>query len=451
MNKYYLLAVKQLLNMGAIQFCIKDDKIISVSGHIFNYSINCFKEIELLGNCSEEAFLKILNDNNLDVELLSEIKKAYMSECDFNKNIKMFLTENVKSIRDLFEYSNTMFYGITCRMICREEELKEYVLMFRNQLPQQYRIENNLKLNLFFIRHNSKNKIVKKIFNNEVPIHPLCLKSDDQIRYCKAYIFSGSHRTFFNNMDYFYKVDVPIKISSSIRYLTRSTDRINASKVAEQLNEIKLCHDKKLWVLPDIAFENINNDRTLIVRKGNATIKMFPLYALFYKINNETIFDYLYQAFSMQNILIYTINNFIKPMLEIFIKFYIISDKKFIQPYNFHRQNINVVVSSDSVIGFAVQDIDMQHDKNICSFLLEYDNCISRFILDSFKNYLINNYDVAETSFYDAVKTSFLQLMYENDLEKDLDKYPINIVNYLNKDFQINNDETHIAKVNPYR
>ena len=152
-------------------------------------------------------------------------------------------------------------------------------------------------------------------------------------------------------------------------------------------------------------------------------------------------------------------------MLEIFIKFYIISDKKFIQPYNFHRQNINVVVSSDSVIGFAVQDIDMQHDKNICSFLsrifqsfyllssflLEYDNCISRFILDSFKNYLINNYDVAETSFYDAVKTSFLQLMYENDLEKDLDEYPINIVNYLNKDFQINNDETHIAKVNPYR
>lgn len=468
MKEIEKVLISQLINCGYLQYENIANNKIALSGNIScDISHNTFGEIVVEHIKSDKTLFEILLnvfDENVATQLVNDLLHSYEYMNEFDMNVNKLFDKNGLSIGKVLIANNDDFYNFLCRLIDREAEYNHYVFMFRNKIPKEYRVDNSFSLMIPFVKNTLK--IAQKdfqwynYFENGIPVHPSnSLINNYDIEHYEPLNFSASHRTFTSEKFPFYiKLDVPYTISSTLRLLTNNERRLKASRLAvENLSKFKSNFSKKLHILYDsnyICLDSIN----IMIRKKYEHLRFFPLFALLKNFPNQdlTMFDVLFNSSSKVDPLDFSLTEIVYPIMDVLKYFVEISKDEFIQPSNFHRQNINIVIENNMITGIAVQDIDMANKLEDIYFFAEYDTYFSKCFLEPLANFLSQKYGVEKKQFIYSINKYYCELFESyNFLNNSKYKNRCCFWNCIDKDLKNFRNITHRmiyhAKANPYR
>ncbi len=446
--------LNQLINNQYLKYSICDKNKIEFGMKTFSFIRDELGSIKLNDSVLYEYSLKeLLKNTNLEKEckkmekLLEKSYDGYLYYEEMYK--KIFEDNNIFCVEDLFKLDVEEFNNICNRIIDREQESNIYAFMYLNEIPLKYHLMNQLYIEIPFVSNqqirNINNEVVS-VFNGYLPVHPMYFENNKKqfskmdVKYKKC-MMSSSHRTFtYNNLDYYFKIDLPCRISSSMRTLTRNSSRLEASNIAmKALDNYKNSFDKKLYILGDICFVEYC-EKTVVLRHREKGLRLVPLHALIKKlpISSESILDYFLSKGKCKSVERFLLKNIFFPLLEVFNYYVTISETigKFILPYNFHRQNIGLVVEKDKITGVYTQDLDMQYDLNSINVCLEFDSMLTYFIIIPIMKYM-EKYNINKEYVYIQMED------YINSNLENLKKYfsekivknKLYVMNLIRKDF----------------
>lgn len=292
---------------------------------------------------------------------------------NFYKNCKNLLGKfNIYSVRDILEISDRdLQFSLTNRVGSKEFENSIVSLMYINKLSDDNKAENTLEKKLYFS------------INNEDSIIPYYENTLGMT--AGNYYFTASHRTFFSStFPDFFKIDVPYKISNSVRNLTRNELRIRASEIIK--SELANSENPILKIFDDYAYVRIGK-RNMVLRNKFFNGFIAPLFAFFQQRifdNGKSFFTHFYdlRKNTSQNIPDYLLLNILFPLIDCFEFFLNVSIKykRLIFPYDFHMQNIMISIY-DNQIGFIFQDFDMSKELTVTSFYEQLDFFFEKFVV----------------------------------------------------------------------
>ncbi|GAX46880.1 hypothetical protein [Pseudolactococcus reticulitermitis] len=298
----------------------------------------------------------------------------------FYTNTRKLLQENgIHNCRNIIDQSDDdLRFALFNRLGNREYENTIYPIMYINQLPENYKVENSLFKNIYFSN-----------FKNDTPKY---IKDEMNQLIKRKFYFTASHRTFYNEKNsYFFKIDVPYKISNKIRSLTRNENRIFASAIVK-----KELEDRK-----NLKFIDILDDYKYIRREGNNIVfrrkkidrLTCPLFAAFqsdFFDDKKSFFEYLYEQDNYNELKKsdYLLKYYLLPITEHLSFFVDISLKygKLIFPYDFHMQNINLRRESNGDFTFIYQDFDMSKDLSLRNLFEQIDLAYGEFVIKNIIN-----------------------------------------------------------------
>lgn len=446
--------LSQFLNAKYLDYKIIDNNQLLCNELVFKYKKDFFNNIKII-DCDDNYRLnKILQETEIFQfydKLLSliygTINGYYTYQYGFRKMLK---SRNVIKIEDLMMKDIDEFNNLCNKIITRTSETEMYPFMYYTELPEKYNVASNYTIKVPFVHFNDNdisNKKIYKDFNLGFPIHPLNFNNIQEKKYRVDFIecfVSASNRTFTNkNIPFYFKVDVPCRISGSVRNLTRSESRMKASKIAKNnIEEFNNKKEYKLFLLEDIGFIEKNN-MSFVVRHKEKDKKIIPFHAL---LSNDyfiekNILDWFIEngVNNNSNVLEYSLETIIFPILDIFDYFVGVSKNynKFVQPYNFHKQNLGIVLNNKNKIeGFYAQDFDMDLDltpENVC---LEFDTMLTGQIIYPIIEQLQKYYGVDSKEVIKLIRgyifikcKNITQYLYDKNVQNK--SYHIN---FLNKD-----------------
>lgn len=446
-----------LLNNGYLEYELITDKVIEVGGYTLrvdrddlgqiiglkNSNFNIFSFYRVVKNTSN-----IVNYNYLENIIKRTIvnKYQYMSDC-----CNIFKESNIDSIDKIFNQNNSSEYkeALLNRINNKDYIEKHYPFFHYNEVPRHLRVNNSLKRQLYFQRANySKKSISYNLFKGYFPT----LIDNEESLGENLFFYSASHRTFTNtSMPYYFKIDIPYRISSSNRVLTRNKNRLKASELSVKYIE-RYSKSMGLWyiILADIEFQT-NGNSNLVVRKKYKDLINVPLFSLTSDVpfnNKFTVLDYIIKEANEKNTINFVMNKIIEPIIKVFFDFVNISikygEEKMIMPSDFHAQNVNVLLDEKNRFkGLSFQDLDMSLELNKYNVSSEYDFCIGEFIFKPIEDWLYNKECVSKEEFRKRVKNLFNK--YSLRYEKYLDEKGV-FRNLLSKDIVIDsgNQEKYI-------
>jgi len=390
--------MNQLINSDYVSYVVDGDRNITVGNNSFRFQHDMIGRIticeEELGQYELEDLLKGTQLEPYCQRLKESLESSYEGYLLYEERYKeLFQEESIHSVLELMMLDVDTFNNICNRIIDREHESDLYAFMYLNHIPEKYHLMSNLYLDVPFLLIEDKTKekdMISCAFDGYYPIHPLFLEKHPELvnKYnvkWKKCMMSSSHRTFtMKGFDYYFKIDLPCRISSSMRTLTRSDTRMDASRIAmEHVEEFNKHSKKKLHIFGDLAYYEYENV-TVVLRKREKNLRLLPLHALTKELpeTNESILDYFIRQSQCDSVQDYFLENLCYPILDVFQYYVQISEPvgKFVEPYNFHRQNIGLVVSQDEIKGIYTQDLDMQYELNPVNVCVEFDCMLTKFI-----------------------------------------------------------------------
>ncbi|MCE5003521.1 hypothetical protein KJJ36_14205 [Staphylococcus pseudoxylosus] len=451
-NDIPLNFLASLLNNGYLKYEQITDKIIEVDGcslrvdrddlgQIINLKFSDYNDFSFYRLVKHTS--SIINYNYLMRIMKRSIlnKKQYMSDCN-----NIFIENNIESIDEIFNQNNSSEYkeALVNRINNKDYIEKHYPFFHYNEVPRYLRVNNSLKRQLYFQKANySKKSISYNLFDGYFPT--LIDKKEPLNK--KLFFYSASHRTFTNtSMPYYFKIDIPYRISSSNRILTRNKNRLKASELSVKYIE-RYSENMGLWyiILADIEFQT-NGNSNLVVRKKYKYFTNVPLFSLTSDVpfnNKITILEYIMKEANEDNAINFVMNKIIEPIINVFFDFLNISikhgDGKLIMPSDFHSQNVNVLLDQNNHFhGLSFQDLDMSLELNKYNVSSEYDFCIGEFIFKPIEDWLYNNECITKEEFRERIK--FLFKKYSLRYEQYFDEKGI-FRNLLSKDIEIDSGD----------
>lgn len=460
--------ISQLLNSNVIPYDMKLH-YIKIANINFSYRQDIFGRIVIEQCLNEDITIQDLVtglfsiDNSKEKNILYDLKASHKNRMLFDRHVENLFCKKKINNEFLNHATADQKNNVFSRIIDREPECGNYVFMFRNYLDSCYRIENNLTLELPLVKidnyknMSTDNKRILEFFDGLMPVHPAntsILHKNKIVKTINCY-FSASHRTFTNeDLPIYFKLDIPTKISASNRMLTRHESRIMASEFAKRNMPFEN-NGNKYYVLNDIKAGNINGNN-IMIRIKEQSLLYIPLFSLLKVnqtlLNNKCFLDIILEKQADFNRSNYVLNRIVFPIIHVFYLFVNISGNAFIQPYNYHRQNINLSYSDNNITGIVVQDLDMSRPLNAHHYYNEYDEWITYTILEPIGNYLENKRYMKKNDYINNIKDYYQSLfmkykfLYSNDANNSY------FENIIYKDIGIKPmNDYYIAGPNPYR
>ncbi len=404
----------------------------------------------------EKIYFKV--DYNIDQLLrdFTNIKESKVIVDYLNKSIEdrriyfntlkvVFNEEKIKDFDDIFfrNYSNDKIYALFNRINRKTEIERLYPFFYYNDIPIEYRANSRLMKKISFEEYRyDTNSIAYSMFEDKFPVY-----KEFENEHEEKFYFSASHRTFTSEKyNYYFKIDLPYKISSSYRYLKRNKNRILASRLSKETQKVNKQY--KLIVLADIEVHRYE-DKTMIIREKDSNYIHIPLFSLLSEVPFEkysNLLEYLIETKDWTYKYIY--QNIVFPIIDMFHSFIEVSINynkgKLIAPNNFHTQNINLCLDKQlNIVGLSVQDLDSSVDLIKEEVLFEYDCCICYFFLHPLGRWLHKNNMKELTEFQNDVRCLFNK--YINNTNDWLFKSESHIFkNLMTKD--INNESCSFYK-----
>jgi len=457
--------MSQLVNSNVFLYELKSD-YIKILNHKFAYHHDIFGRVVIEKSFNEEITMQDLSNgfNFIKESLLHDLKTSHENRILFDDRVETLFHENKINNEFLMSATSDQKNNVFSRINDREPECSNYVFMFRNHLEPYYRIENNLTLELPLVRINNyknmsiENKKVLEYFDGLMPVHPAnlsVLKSNKIIKTINCY-FSASHRTFTNEtLPIYFKLDIPVKISASNRMLTRHESRLMASKFAKRKIPPEN-NGNKYYILNDMMAGSIDNNN-IMIREKEKSLSYIPLFSLLKinktVLNNKCFLDIILDKQKPFNRASYVLNKIIFPIIHLYFLFVDMSKEFFIQPYNYHRQNICLSYFDNDITGIVAQDLDMSRPLNAQNVYNEYDEWITYTILEPIGVYLENNKYIKKDDYIEYINDYYQSLFRKH---KFLYNDNANCISYFEniiyKDIEIKpQNDYYFSSPNPYR
>ncbi|EGQ3776053.1 hypothetical protein GH131_10480 [Staphylococcus pseudintermedius] len=443
----YMLLLCCLINYGYLKYESLNDNVIKIGNNHLSIKRDELGQVIYIENVynkntSLQKYIKKYIGQTNYIHLMRMTKRSLINKKQYLKDYYSIFKEiNQKNFDEIFSDSNSIEYieAIINRINNKNYIEKYYPFFHYNELPRYLRSNNSLKRKIFLLdKENSRDSNIYILFKNYFPI----IRKPENYSHEESFYFLSSHRTFTStDSPFYFKIDLPYRISSSNRKLTRNKSRINASNISHKYIQ-RYSKDMNMWILilKDIESYTHKNKNLMIRKKCNWGVNI-PLFALTGPSpfeNNNTLLDYLLSDYNDLEIIDFIFNNIISPIIKVFMEFLSISilygDGKLIMPSDFHSQNVNILITNKKNFqGISFQDLDMSLTLNKYNVSSQYDFFIGEFIFKPIEYWLIERSYMNETDFRNRTKKIFYKYasdylnyfhksgIFKNLLHKDID------------------------------